>query len=80
MKPLKKIFLILLLSLIFLAGTGAAPKRGYLYVGSVKSKKQRFHRFTCEWAKRIKQDRAIYFKTRNEAVKKGYIPCGTCKP
>lgn len=80
MKPAKKLFLILLLALFFAAGLGAAPKPGYLYVGSVKSKKLRFHRFTCEWAKKIKQDRAIYFKTRNEAVKKGYVPCSVCKP
>ena len=80
MKPLKKLFLILLLALFFFAGMGAAPKPGYQYVGSVKSKKLRFHRFTCKWAKKIKPDRAIYFKTRKEAVKKGFVPCSVCKP
>ena len=39
-----------------------------------------FHRPGCKWAKQIKSYNLIKFKTRDEALNKGYSPCRTCNP
>lgn len=48
------------------------------YVGNKSSKK--FHKLDCPWAKKISERNRVYFKTREEAIKQGYIPCSVCKP
>jgi phosphatidylserine/phosphatidylglycerophosphate/cardiolipin synthase-like enzyme len=62
--------------------TGAAaadretPAEGY-----VASKNSTvFHTPDCKWVKRIKEENKIWFKTREEALDKGYKPCKVCKP
>lgn len=66
-------------------GTGAilpvskgSPKGEDKYVASKKSNK--FHCPDCRWAQRIKSENQIWFKNRQEAIEKSYIPCGVCKP
>jgi phosphatidylserine/phosphatidylglycerophosphate/cardiolipin synthase-like enzyme len=39
-----------------------------------------FHTPDCKWAKRIKEENKIWFKTREETLKQGYTPCKVCKP
>lgn len=48
------------------------------FVGSANSSK--FHTMSCEWGKKISKNNAIYFKTREDAVRNGYKPCKSCKP
>ncbi len=40
----------------------------------------RFHRPGCSSVARMKESRARYFKTRNEALYEGLSPCRRCKP
>jgi len=46
------------------------------YIGNKKSKK--FHFPTCRTLP--KESNRVYFSSREEAVEKGYDPCGNCKP
>ncbi|MCD6296657.1 MAG: LPS export ABC transporter permease LptF [Deltaproteobacteria bacterium] len=48
------------------------------YVGNVR--RHKFHRPDCRWAKKISQDNTYSFKSRDDAVKQGYIPCEVCDP
>lgn len=58
--------------------SGAAPAAGAKYIGNVRSKK--FHRPDCEWAQKIAPGNRVEFKTRDEAVEAGYVPCKVCNP
>jgi len=51
---------------------------GKYYVASKYS--EVFHRPDCEWAKKIRPDNLIIFKTREEAIKSGRRPCKVCNP
>ncbi|WAM36625.1 MBL fold metallo-hydrolase [Caldicellulosiruptor acetigenus] len=51
---------------------------GYKYIGNSNTKK--FHYPWCTWAKKITTGHRVYFKTKEEAISKGYIPCKVCKP
>lgn len=53
-----------------------APR--YPYMASKTSKI--FHRVDCSHAKRIDTAKAIYFSSRQEAVRTGRQPCKTCNP
>ena len=48
----------------------------YAYIGHVDSKK--FHSPDC--SSLPAQENRIYFTSREEAIEKGYDPCGRCKP
>ena len=48
------------------------------YVSSKSSKV--FHRTDCPHAKRISEDKKVYFVTRQQAIDSGRRPCKTCKP
>jgi methylphosphotriester-DNA--protein-cysteine methyltransferase len=50
----------------------------FKYVGSKNSNK--YHYPTCKWAKKISPQNLITFKTAQEALKAGYVPCKVCKP
>jgi len=39
----------------------------------------KFHRPTCDWAKKIKLGNLIEFDSHEEAVAAGFKPCGTCR-
>jgi hypothetical protein len=49
-----------------------------VYVGSKTSNK--YHYPTCKWAKKIRPERLIIFKSVKEAQDRHYIPCPVCKP
>jgi cytochrome c len=48
------------------------------YVGSKTSNK--YHYPDCKWAKQIRPERLLGFRSAKEAREKDYIPCPTCKP
>ncbi|HBT20822.1 MAG TPA: nuclease [Peptococcaceae bacterium] len=48
------------------------------YIGNMRSKK--FHRPDCIWAKKISPSNRVNFKSRNEALSSGYVPCKVCRP
>ena len=48
------------------------------YIGNSNSKK--FHTPDCLYAKKLKDENRVSFKSREEAVSEGYDPCGKCKP
>ncbi|HOO90157.1 MAG TPA: thermonuclease family protein [Syntrophales bacterium] len=48
------------------------------YVGSDTS--NRFHRPSCHYAGRIRSEHRIYFESRADAQRYGYIPCSVCCP
>lgn len=49
-----------------------------MYVGSIKSDK--YHYPTCQHAENILEENEIWFDSAQEAIDKGYVPCGRCKP
>lgn len=53
-------------------------KKTGVYVGSLDSDK--YHYPTCRWAEKITYENLIGFDSEQEAISKGYSPCGTCKP
>ncbi len=53
-------------------------KKTGTYVGSLDSDK--YHYPNCRWAEKITYENLIGFDTEEEAISKGYSPCGTCKP
>lgn len=48
------------------------------YVASTNSNK--FHKSSCQWAKKISDYNKITFNNRNEAINQGYQPCKVCCP
>lgn len=48
------------------------------YCGNKNSKK--FHKSTCGALKNTKDENKIYFKTRDDYINKGYVPCKRCNP
>lgn len=48
------------------------------FVGS--NERDKFHVPTCRWARQIQEVHRISFITREDAIAKGYTPCGSCKP
>ena len=72
-KILISIVLLLTFSIVYL--TLAVD---YRYVGSKSSDK--YHYPDCKWAKKISPKNLVTFKTAQEAVKAGYVPCKVCKP
>jgi hypothetical protein len=48
------------------------------YVGSITSKK--YHYPGCKWAAQIKPQNLLNFSPTEEARKRRYIPCPTCRP
>ncbi len=48
------------------------------WVASTESDK--FHVPGCRWAQRIREEHRLTFEDRQEAIARGYVPCGTCTP
>jgi len=60
-------------------GTAGAVQREFgeeLYIGNINS--QKFHRPDCK--NLPAEDNRVYFKSRDEALKQGFTPCGNCEP
>jgi len=52
---------------------GSAP-----YIGNRNTGK--FHYASCYWVTRMNPANKVPFKTRDEAIRAGYVPCKVCKP
>lgn len=50
----------------------------YPYIGNRNSMK--FHHYYCDSVKDMKDKNKVYFKTREEAIDEGYVPCKRCNP
>ena len=48
------------------------------YVASRKAKK--YHRTSCQYAAKIKDENLVSFDSAAQAQAAGYAPCGACKP
>ncbi len=53
-------------------------RQEFVLFGSRKSNK--FHRPTCQYVRRINSGNLVGFRSREEAVSMGYVPCKVCKP
>ncbi len=74
---MKRIASMLIMLLIFAATTLSAVAAGN-YVAS--RDRAPFHTLSCRWAKKIASENAVYYNTRDEAIKDGHRPCKVCKP
>lgn len=70
----KRLVLSFLAVLLLAAAVLAAPQ----YVASAR--KVPFHRVSCRWAQKISPSNAVYYNTREEAIRDGHRPCRVCKP
>lgn len=52
--------------------------RGPVLVVSNSSSKK-FHRPDCRWVQKIAPQNRVEFRSREEAVRAGYVPCKVCK-
>ena len=76
MKKIKVLIAIITLAIFSIVFLSVAAD--YKYVGSKNSNK--YHNPDCKWAKKISSKNMVTFKTAQEAVKAGYVPCKVCKP
>ena len=56
--------------------TSSETLKKCVFVGSKNSNK--YHLPTCRWAKQIKPENLVCFKTLEEAIQKGYLPDKNC--
>ena len=76
MKKIRILIAIIILTIFSIVSLTLAAD--FKYVGSKNSDK--YHYPDCKWAKRISAKNLVTFKTTQEAVKAGYVPCKVCKP
>jgi len=74
----KKIKLYVIVSCLVIIFPLIVYSGDYQYVASKFSAK--YHLPTCKQAQRIQERNRILFKSAEEAVRAGYLPCGVCKP
>lgn len=55
-----------------------APVTAKVFVGSVNSDK--YHKPSCEWAKKILPANEVWFSSAQDAQSNGYQACKVCKP
>lgn len=48
------------------------------YIGNLNSLK--FHKVDCEGVRKMSEKNKVFFKTRQEAINEGYVPCKMCNP
>jgi len=72
----RSVLAIILVTAVLVVSTALALD--YKYVGSKNSDK--YHYPTCRWARKIKPENLVTFKSAQEAQAAGYVPCKVCKP
>lgn len=70
--------LVAIICFVFFSVVYPSLAADFKYVGSKNSNK--YHYPDCKWAKKISPKNLVTFKTAEEAVKAGYVPCKVCKP
>lgn len=73
---MKKFFAAVVALVVFTASF--ATVLASTYVGNSNSRK--FHYANCHFVGKMNPKHRVYFNTRDEAVKVGYVPCKRCKP
>jgi len=43
-------------------------------------KSNKYHYPDCKWAQKIKPENLVKFKTPEDAIEAGYVPCKVCRP
>jgi len=51
-----------------------------IYVATNSTRNNKFHKSTCGWMGNVPAGSEIRFKSREDAIKTGFIPCHSCKP
>lgn len=51
---------------------------GAAYIGNKNSMK--FHNPDCSGVQSMKEKNKVLLESREEAIEKGYVPCGMCQP
>jgi len=51
-----------------------------IYVATNSTRNNKFHKSTCGWMGNVSAGSEIRFKSREDAIKTGFIPCASCKP
>jgi len=86
-RPVLRWLLVALLGLTFMvAGAGCrqrpsgapVPREEAGYVASIM--RESYHRLTCQWAKRINPENAVYYRGKADAEGDGHRPCRVCRP
>lgn len=72
-----KKFLAAIVAVLVLAASFATVLAS-TYVGNSSSHK--FHYSNCATLKKMNPNNRVMFNSRDEAIKKGYVPCKRCKP
>jgi len=72
-----KKFLSIIIAIVVLTASVASVLASS-YVGNSNSRK--FHYADCSYARKMNQKNSVYFNSREEAVKAGYVACKRCKP
>ena len=49
-------------------------------VGTDRGVNRIFHRQRCGYAQKIRREDEVFFQTREDAVRRGYAPCKSCRP
>jgi methylphosphotriester-DNA--protein-cysteine methyltransferase len=76
---MKKIrILVAIIVLAVFSVTYLSLAADYKYVGSKNSDK--YHHPDCKWAEKISPKNLVTFKSAQEALEAGYVPCKVCKP
>ncbi|MGR5299369.1 hypothetical protein ACPV5U_28755 [Vibrio mediterranei] len=55
-------------------------KSPHKYVTTMKSQDDVFHKSTCGWMKHVPMESEIIFRSRDDAIRRGFTPCKSCKP
>jgi len=58
--------------------TNYVTEKEACFIGNSESKK--FHTLKCEAGSKVADRRAVYFRSREDAIEEGYIPCKICNP
>ena len=76
-----KKFVVLFLALIVIFSVSAVTARALFdtpYIGNAY--RMTFHHRNCDSVDQMWEEHQVPLKTREEAIKKGFRPCGNCKP
>jgi len=75
---MKKVLSFLFSAVFLFSSVGILLAADCNFIASKDSNK--YHTTDCGIAKNIKPGNKICFKTQEEAIKAGYMPCSVCKP
>ena len=76
--PALPLTVVVALALLLIPHPAPAADGSPAFVASKQAKK--YHRPSCRWAQKISPKNKFTFKSADEAVAAGYVPCKVCKP